>query len=205
MSLGKGASGLGLTPRTAFDLGVDVAHDLLKDDVDLGASVVSGTRGGTQVLSTAFAHHDLGDLDGLDRAGIGAPGVRVHRTLALGAGAGARGLVVGGLRGRLARVRAVLRRVLLHEHRYQQLEQRQQSLAQGAGLRRHLVLARQPYEAPLQRIELLAQRLFVERRHVRRSTTPAPGPRLPSSPPAPPPVRPAEAPDSAGPSSPPCA
>ncbi len=53
--------------------------------------------------------------------------------------------------------------VLLHEHRHQHLNERQQSLDQGAALGAHRVVRAQR----LERVELRAQRCPVDRRHGR--------------------------------------
>ena len=88
---------------------------------------------------------------------------------ALAAGSGRRGLVLAGLRGREARIAAVLAGGLLHEDRHQHLEQHQQGLEQRAGFRRHLVRCGQLLELRLQPVELLTQGVLVHRGHVRRS------------------------------------
>ena len=147
------------------------------------------------------ARIDAEHLDAHAGVGVGAARIVVRGTLALGARAGAGGLVVGAVRGGKTGVGAALGRVLFHEHRHHQLDQHQQGVDQGAALGAHLARGAQRLEARLQRIELRAQRRLVHRRH----GAPTVRPRPPSSPPTPRCARARAAPRSAGPSSGPCA
>ncbi len=60
-----------------------------------------------QVFATGFALGDGGRLNGLNRAGVGAADTVVLIPLAVGAWVGGGGIVLGGLRWRLAGVGAV--------------------------------------------------------------------------------------------------
>ena len=186
--------------RAVLDLGVDVGHRLLEHDVDPGAPLVAAARHAAQVPAAPPAHLGRGRRDGLHGARVGRCGGALRRPLALGARPRQRRRVVRRLRRRQARVRGGVRRAPLREHRQQHLERQQQGLEQRPALATHRAAVAQFPEASLEPVELLAQRLPVNRRH-------PPAPRLPppSSPPAPPAAPPPASPGSAPPSAPPCA
>ena len=64
------APGQGLALGTRLDLCVHVAHHLLEDDIDSGASFVPLAGGAAEVFATGPALGDRSDLDGLNGAGV---------------------------------------------------------------------------------------------------------------------------------------
>ena len=162
---GEGGAGVGVAARAVLALGVEGGEGLLEDDVDTGATLGGVAFDVAQVLAAARAVLDGDALDVLDGAGVGGARVVVSGSLALGGGAGERGVLVGGLGGGEAGAGVALRGRLLHEHGHEQLEQPQQGLEQGAGVRIHLALGAQRLELRLEGVELLAQRVSVERGH----------------------------------------
>jgi hypothetical protein len=118
----EAALGQRLTAGAGLELGIDMAHHLLEDDVDAGAPLVTLTGRIGQIGTAAGTGGDGSDGDGLDRAGVA--GALQGRFWAVGLAAGPAGgvIVLGGARGGHAGVAAVLQRALFHEHRHQQLE-----------------------------------------------------------------------------------
>ena len=100
--------------RAGFDLGVDVADDLLEDDVDLGAPLVTARGDLAQVFAAFLAGADLGDRNGLDGAGVRRAARIVGCALGMAAGVAERALVFLASGARFAGVRAGLGGVLLH-------------------------------------------------------------------------------------------
>ena len=162
---GEGCAGVGVAARAALGLGVDVGDGLFEDDVDAGAPLVVVACDGAQVLAAVRAVRDGAVRDVLDGAGVGGARIVVFGSLALGAGAGERGLLVGALGGGEAGVGVALRGVLFHEHGHQQLEEHQQGLEQSTRVLVHLARRAQRLELPLEGVELLAQRVLVHRGH----------------------------------------
>ena len=163
--LGERRAGLGAAVRARLDLGVEVAHDLLEDDVDPGAPLVPVRSHIAQILPAFLAGADLGDLNGLDGAGVRRAARVADPALGMGAEVADRALVLLGSGGGLAGVRAALGGVLFHEHRQEHLHQHQQRLDQGAAFGADLAVGGQLPEALLERRELLAQGLLVDARH----------------------------------------
>ena len=147
------------------DLGVDVAYDLPEDDVDLGAPLVTLGPDGPQVLPASLAEADLEDRNGLDHAGIARVAWVAGLALGMGASASDRVLILLGLGGGLAGIRAGFAGVLLHEDRHQHREQHQQRPDQGAASGRDLSVTGKLPEAAFERLELLAQGLLFDARH----------------------------------------
>ena len=164
-ALGERRAGVGAAVRAGLDLGIDVAHDLLKDNVDLGASLLTVRADGAQVLPTLLAGADLRNRNGLDGTGVRRATRIVDLAFGMGANLAECALVLLGSGGGLAGVRAALGGVPFHEDRNQHLHQHQQRLDQGAALGADFAVAGQLPEALLEGGELIAQGLPIDARH----------------------------------------
>ena len=65
-----------------FDLGVDVSHHLLEQNIDSGAPFVPPGGYPAEVFATGVAFINVGDLDGFNGPGIARVGAVLGRALA---------------------------------------------------------------------------------------------------------------------------